>query len=123
MKGYHKGLELYGQAADRLQNRRLKESLGRIGLVIVEGMNDVIRLNELEVAAVGICSNQATREQLDKLERYARSAPLERIVLLPDNDDEGESGFKDLLWSLAERGLDVRLAWSRRSHGGQFDGK
>ena len=123
VKGYHKGLELYGQSADRLQDRRLKESLGRIGLTVVEGMNDVIRLNELGVAAVGICSNQATDEQLEKLTRFARAAASGRIVLLPDNDEEGETGFKELLWSLAERGLDVRLAWSRRSHNGQFNGK
>jgi 5S rRNA maturation endonuclease (ribonuclease M5) len=123
VKGYHKGLELYGQSADRLQDRRLRDSLSRIGLVIVEGMNDVIRLNELGVAAVGVCSNQATDEQLEKLTRFARAVAGSRIVLVPDNDDEGESGFKDLLWSLAERGLDVRLAWSRRSHNSQFNGK
>lgn len=123
VKGYHKGLELYGQSADRLQDRRLRDSLGRIGLVIVEGMNDVIRLNELGVAAVGICSNQATDEQLEKLTRFARAVSSGRVVLLPDNDDEGESGFKDLLWSLSERGLEVRLAWSRRSHGGRFAGR
>jgi len=110
LKGYHKGLKLYGQSADRLQDRRLRDSLGQIGLVVVEGMNDVIRLNELGVAAVGLCSNQATDEQLEKLTRFARAVASNRVVLLSDNDDEGESGFKDLLWSLAERGLDVRLA-------------
>ena len=66
---------------------------------------------------------RAASEQLAMLEHFARSATNGRIVLLPDNDDEGESGFKELLWSLAERGLDVRLAWSRRSHGGQFNGQ
>lgn len=50
VKGYHKGLELYGQSAERLQDRRLRDSLGRLGLVVMEGMNDVIRLNELGVA-------------------------------------------------------------------------
>jgi 5S rRNA maturation endonuclease (ribonuclease M5) len=123
VKGYHRGLELYGQSAERLRNRQLKESLGRVGLVIVEGMNDVIRLDLLGVAAVGLCSNQATTEQFDKLERFARQAALGRVVLLPDNDSEGEAGFKELLWALNERGLDVRLGWSRRSHGGRFEGK
>jgi len=123
VKGYHKGLELYGQSAARLQDRRVRDSLARIGMVVVEGMNDAIRLNELGVAAVGICSNQATDEQIEKLTRFARSVSSGRVALLPDNDDEGESGFKDLLWSLAERGLDVRLAWSRRSHGARFDGR
>jgi hypothetical protein len=28
---------------------------------------------------------------------------------MPDNDEEGEAGFKDLLWHLASRSLDVRL--------------
>ena len=122
VKGFHRGLELYGQAAERLADRRLKESLGRIGLVVVEGMNDVIRLSGLGIAAVGLCSNKATDDQIEKLERFARSAGQDRIVLLPDNDDDGEAGFKELLWALAERGLDVRLGWSRRSHDGRFEG-
>ncbi|MEZ6053416.1 MAG: hypothetical protein R3C02_18825 [Planctomycetaceae bacterium] len=36
VKGYHR-LELYGQQADRLDDRRLKEFLSRYGVVIVEG--------------------------------------------------------------------------------------
>jgi len=120
VKGYHRGLELYGQSADRLQNRQLKESLGHQGLIVVEGMNDVIRLDLLGVAAVGLCSNKATDEQLDKLERFARQAALGRVVLLPDNDSEGEAGFKELLWALGERGLEIQLGWSRKSHGGRF---
>lgn len=123
VKGYHRGLELYGQSAERLQDRRLKESLGSLGLVVVEGMNEVMRLNLLGVTAVGLCSNKVTDEQVDKIERFARGAAFGRVVLMPDNDDEGEAGFKDLLWMLAERGLDVRLAWSRQSHDGRFDGQ
>jgi hypothetical protein len=30
VKGYHRGLELFGQSAERLQDRRLKESLGSL---------------------------------------------------------------------------------------------
>ena len=37
VKGFHKGIELYGAFAERLQNRRLKESLGKHGLFVVEG--------------------------------------------------------------------------------------
>ena len=123
VKGYHKGLQLYGEQADRLADRRLKESLGKLGLVVVEGQNDVIRLDCLGVAAVGLCSNKASDEQIDKLERIARQAAQGRVVLIPDNDAEGEAGFKELLWSLASRGLTVRLGWSRQSHSGQFDGQ
>lgn len=123
VKGYHRGIELYGQSSTRLEDRRIKESLGRLGLVVCEGMNDVVRMDLLGVAAVGLCSNKATDAQIDKIERFARQAACGRVVLLPDNDEEGESGCKELLWSLAELGLNVRLAWSRKSHGGSFDGR
>lgn len=122
VKGYHKGLELYGQQADRLEDRRLKESLGKLGLVIVEGQNDVIRLDILGIAAVGLCSNRATDEQIDKIVRIARKASHSRVILMPDNDEEGESGAKDLLWQLASRGLSPVLAWTRTSHEGRFNG-
>ncbi len=121
VKGYHKGLELYGQQANRLEDRRLKESLGKLGLVIVEGQNDVIRLDELGIAAVGLCSNRATDKQVDKIERIARQASQGRVILMPDNDEEGETGAKDLLWQLASQGLSPMLAWSRTSHDGRFN--
>lgn len=41
--GYHRGLELYGGHAARLQEPWVKDSLNRYGLVIAEGMNDVLR--------------------------------------------------------------------------------
>lgn len=123
VKGYFRGQEVFGQSTERLRDRRLKESLGASGLVVVEGMNDVMRLDALGVTAVGLCSNKATDAQIEKLVQFARQAALGRVVLMPDNDDEGIAGFKELLWELSERGLDVRLAWSRKSHGGRFDGK
>ena len=122
VKGYHKGLELYGQQAGRLEDRRLKESLGRLGLVVVEGQNDVIRLDTLGIAAVGLCSNRATDEQISKIVRIANRASQGRVILMPDNDEEGETGFQDLLWQLASQGLSVRLAWSRTSHDGRYGG-
>ncbi|MCA9076544.1 MAG: toprim domain-containing protein [Planctomycetaceae bacterium] len=122
VKGYHKGLELYGQQANRLEDRRLKESLGRLGLIVVEGQNDVIRLDTLGIAAVGLCSNRATDEQISKIARFAQRACQGRVVLMPDNDEEGETGFQDLLWQLASQGLSVCLGWSRTSHEGRFNG-
>lgn len=121
-KGFHKGIELYGAIVDRLKDRRLKESLGKQGLFVVEGQNDVIRLDTLGLPAVALCSNKATETQIDKLDRLARTASQSRLILMPDNDEEGEASFKDLLWRLASRDLDVRLAWSRTSHGGKFAG-
>lgn len=122
VKGFHRGLELYGQQAARLNEPAIKKSLDRYGLIVVEGANDVIRLDELRLAAVGLCSNRATTEQVNKIKRFADSAARGRVMLLPDNDEEGEVGFKDLLWDLIDAGLRVRLGWSRSYKSGAYDG-
>ncbi len=122
VKGYHKGLQLYGEQANRLQDRRLKESLGQLGLVVVEGQNDVIRLDTFGIAAVGLCSNRATDEQIEKIVRISNRASLGRVILMPDNDEEGETGAKELAWALASQGLKLQLAWSRQSHDGRYGG-
>lgn len=123
VSGYHRGLELYGQMASRLTDERLLNSLIERGLVVVEGANDVIRLDCLSVAAVGLCSNRATDEQLSKLVRFAQQQAKGRVVLMPDNDAEGTAGFMELSWKLMEQGLSVRLAWSENMDDGQFAGK
>lgn len=123
VSGYHRGLELYGQSAVRLQQDRIRQSLAEVGLIVVEGANDVIRLDTLDAAAVGITSNRATDEQIAKIVRFARAAADQRVTLLPDCDAEGEAGFGDLLWKLNEAGLNVRLGWSRAMFAGRFDGR
>ena len=123
VSGYQRGLELYGQQSVRLQQARIRESLHAIGLVVVEGANDVIRLDGLDAAAVGLCSNRATDEQIAKIVRFSREAANSRVVLLPDCDREGEDGFRDLLWQLNEASLDVRLGWSSAMFGGEFAGR
>ncbi len=60
--------------------------------------------------------------QIEKLVQISKQAPQSRVVLMPDNDEEGEVGFKELLWELASRELNVRLAWSKTSRGGKFAG-
>jgi hypothetical protein len=120
VKGYRRGLELFGQQAARLDEPHVAESLRQFGLGVVEGANDVIRLDALGVAAVGLCSNKATDEQVKKIVRFARQAAAGRVLLLPDTDDEGELGFKELAWRLLEEGLHVRLGWSRTVQGGAF---
>ncbi len=125
VKDFHRGLELYGEnGAARLQEPHVRESLQSVGLVVVEGPNDVIRLDTLGVTAVGLCSNKATDEQIEKLSRFARKTANGRIVLLPDNDPEGEEGFKELLWRLSQRdGIKVKLGWSSAMFGGAFAGR
>lgn len=123
VSGYHRGVELYGQQAVRLEQTAVRQSLADVGLIVVEGANDVIRLDCLDAAAVGLCSNRATTEQIAKIIRYSREAAASRVVLLPDCDEEGENGFKELLWHLNEAGLSVRLGWSRAMHEGVFAGR
>lgn len=120
VSGYQRGLELYGQQSVRLQQTRIWESLSKIGLLVVEGANDVIRLDRLDAAAVGLCSNRATDEQVAKIIRYSHEAAESQVVLLPDCDREGEEGFRDLLWKLNEASLNVRLGWSSTMFDGEF---
>lgn len=87
----------------------VRESLAKRGVVVAEGMNEVLRFETLGVAAVGLGSNRATAAQVDKLVKFARRAGGNRIVLMPDCDEEGESAFKELLWQLSEAGVDVKL--------------
>ena len=120
VKGYRRGLELYGQQVARLDEPHVAESLQQFGLAVVEGANDVIRLDVLGVAAVGLCSNKATDEQVEKIVRFARQAAVGRVLLLPDTDEEGEAGCRELAWRLLEEGIHVRLGWSRAMFGGAF---
>jgi 5S rRNA maturation endonuclease (ribonuclease M5) len=115
VSGFHRGSELYGGFASRLDEPAVQESLAKYGLVIVEGMNDVIRMDELGVCAVGICSNRATEIQIEKIVKFAQRVANDRVVLVPDCDIEGEAGFKELLWSLAKKGLNTSLASVRQN--------
>lgn len=123
VSGYLRGLELYGQSAVRPEQDHVRHSLHDIGLIVVEGANDVIRLDTLDAAAVGLGSNRATSEQIEKIVRFARTAADDRVVLLPDCDAAGEDGFHELLWQLNESRLNVRLGWSRAMYGCRFDGR
>jgi len=121
--GYHKGLELYGGQARRLEEEYVRQSLDRFGVVVVEGMNEVMRMESLNVAAVGLGSNKATETQIEKIVRFANQAGGNRVLLMPDCDDEGEAGFKELLWKLAERRVEVQLGCTSSTHEGRFAGK
>lgn len=119
VSGFHRGVELYGGHASRLDEPYVQDSLERFGVVVAEGMNEVLRMTALKVAAIGLGSNRATDAQVEKIARFARSAGRNRVLLLPDCDEEGEAGFQLLLWRLAEERIDVRLGWSSQ----MFDGK
>ncbi len=123
VKGYHRGLELYGGHADRLSEDYVRKSLEQNGLVVVEGMNDVIRLEVLEVCALGLCSNNVTATQLKAISQNSQTLSDNRVVLLPDCDPLGEEAFQKVLWKLNELRTHVRLAVSSKMFDGRFAGR
>ena len=90
------------------------------GIVVVEGFNDVIGLDNLGVPAVAIMSNKITEPQVAKITRFAKALASGKVTLLFDADDAGDEGAKEALWLLAQRGLDARLGWSKAMLGGRF---
>lgn len=123
VSGYHKGQELYGGQVERIKASHIAESLNKRGVIVVEGMNEVLRMETLGVAAVGLTSNKATNSQVEKLVRFAQQVGGNRIVLMPDCDEEGEAGFKELLWKLTEQRVKVRLGCTSAMFDGQFKGR
>ena len=120
VKGFHRGCELFGQ--HRFLEEGISEKMKGIGLLVVEGPNDVIALDALNVPAVGLCSNIITDEQVEKVKRLTDAVVGGVVTLLLDCDIEGESGAKLALVEIAQRGP-VRLAWSASMHGGAFKGR
>ena len=118
-----RGQELFGQHAGRLDEPGYRETIARCGLIVVEGFNDVIGLDAIAVPAVGIMSNKVTAEQIAKIERFAKTLAGGKVTLLFDADEAGDNGAKETFWLLAQRGLDVRLGWSRDMHGELFKGR
>ena len=123
VSGYHRGLELYGGRAERLTEDYVPESLKQYSLVVVEGMNDVLRMETLGVCAVGLCSNVATQQQIATLVNNTTSVSDCRIMLLPDCDPDGEAGFKELTWELASRRVKVHCGISSTILNGEFRGR
>jgi len=119
---FHRGLELFGQHAIRLQEPGYREAIAQQGIVVVEGFNDVIGLDNLGLPAVAIMSNKITEQQVDKVERWAKQLASGKVTLLFDADDAGE-GAKEALWLFAQRGLDVKLGWSQVMHDSKFQGR
>jgi hypothetical protein len=120
VKGYQRGLELWNQHSQRAPTHA--EKLKRLGLLLVEGPNDAIRLGTLGVPAVALCSNQITREQAAKAARFARDLAGGVVTVFLDCDDEGEKGMKQCLGYLAQL-CPVRLAWTSKMHDGKFKGR
>jgi len=121
-KGFHRGLEFFGQHGARLKEPGYRKAILHLGMLVVEGFNDVINLDNLHIPAVAICSNRITAAQVEKIAYWAERLAKGRVSLMFDCEAAGDEGAKEALWLLAQRGLDVRLAWSLAMHDGQFAG-
>lgn len=122
-KGFHRGQELFGQHAKRLREPGYRDFIATHGLIIVEGFNDAIGLDNLGVPALAIMSNRMTEAQGEKITRWAKQIGSGRVTLLFDCEASAVEGAKDALWYFAQQRLGVRLAWSPSMHGGAFAGK
>ena len=122
-KGFHRGIELFGQQRERLEKNGYREAIHRFGVIIVEGFNDVIGLDSLQIPAMAICSNRMSDEQAAKIVRFANELSQGRVRAMFDCDAEGDEGAKDAAWKLLQAGLDVRPLWSRSMHGSKFAGR
>ena len=90
--------------------------------MVVEGPNDVIALDVLDVPAVGLCSNTVTGEQVEKISQLAHAFGGGVVTLMLDCDAEGETGARQALVEIAQQ-CAVRLAWSSAMHRGAFKGR
>lgn len=122
-KGFRRGLELFGQQASRLKEPGYREFIAEHGLVIVEGFNDVIGLDNLGVPSLAIMSNRMTEAQGEKIARWAKQLASGRVTLMFDCEASGIEGAKEALWYFAQQQLNVRLVWSPAMHGGKFQGR
>lgn len=122
VRGFHRGLDLFGQQVSRLDRPDVRETLDSIGLFVVEGPNGAIRLDKLGIPAVALLLNIAAKEQVEKIARFAHHVARGRILLTLDCDAEGEAGARQVLYEVAKR-CEVRLAWSGATIGGRFRGR
>ncbi|QDT41756.1 DNA primase [Gimesia alba] len=117
VKGFHRGQELFGEP--QFRELATPEQLQQIGIILVEGPNDVINLHTLGIPALAVCSNTVTETQTDKLASMANSIPGGHVSVMLDLDREGENGSKQTILELAKRCC-VRLAWTTNLLDGQF---
>lgn len=120
VKGFYRGLELFGEDVYRREADR--DLARKLGVIVVEGPNDVMNLHYLGVPAVAVCSNTVTDEQAEKLADLAGELGDDTVSVMFDLDREGESGAKQAVLALAER-CRVRCGWTSRCEEGALTGR
>jgi hypothetical protein len=120
--GFAKGEFLYGAEVNRLRGETAKAQLADTGLLVLEGMNDVIAVDQLGLLSVSLCTNRITEGQIEKLSRWSRDLSGGKITLMLDNDHEGFEGSLESLKKLSAH-AHVRTVWTPDCFGGKYRGK
>ena len=119
--GFARGSFLYGAEVSRLETEEAKAQLFGTGLVVVEGMNDCIALDQQGILSVALCSNRIAEGQLDKIVRWSKSLAGGKVTLMLDNDTEGWEGTLDSIKKLAHH-VHVATVWTPDSFSGKYRG-
>ena len=93
-----------------------------MGLLVVQGPNDVIALDALGAPALGLCATTITPEQVRKVARLAAESGQQVVTVMLDCTEVGELCARVIVVELAQV-CPVRLAWSPSMHGGAFKGR
>ena len=108
---------------DKAKGTAKQDFITQHGLIIAEGLHDVIGLDDLGIPALGIMSNRMTEAQCEKIARFAKPLGINRVNLMFDCDEAETEGAKEALFFFAERQLDVRLVWYTLMNDGDFIGQ
>jgi len=122
VKGFHRGQELFGLGFPQFQKLATPEYFEenpQTGIVLVEGQNDAINLQTLNIPTLAICSNIITETQEKKLATLANQTHNTHISIMFDLDKEGENVAKQTVLELAKR-CRVCIGWNSEIAGDQF---
>ena len=98
--GFVRGSFLYGAEAIRMNSDEASKQLKETGIVVFEGMNNVLAAAANGILAVGLCCNRITEGQIEKLVRWSNDFANGKITVMLDNDVEGYEGAVDALTKL-----------------------
>lgn len=124
-KGFQRGVELYGQHLFSGDRDSIRERLDGLGLPLVGGPNDVMRLYSLGLPySLALCSPdyRITREQAERVATLAREVAGGIVWLLLPCTNKGEEGMRQCLGYLAQL-IAVRLGWTSKMFGGRYQEK
>ena len=116
---FHKGSFLFGAEIERMEQPGVREQIQDTGLIVVEGFNDVIALDTNGIVSVGLCGNQVSEGQVDKLARWSEDLAEGRITLFLDNNTEGRNGTLQAIEKLSEH-VHVRTVWTPECLNGRY---